>query len=224
MTDAGSNAGADAGSETQADLRDTPVQRPVSSVQTRFDGLIWSVRTEHVQLGPDETVVRDMIDHPGAVGVLALDGQERVLLVQQYRHPVASLLWEAPAGLLDIDGEHPLEAAKRELYEEAGLRASRWDVLVDYFNSPGASSEAFRCYLARDVTVVEDAERHVGTGEERDMPVAWIPLDDAVGRVLAGRLHNPTAVAGILAAAAARARGWADLRPADAPWPERFPT
>lgn len=216
MTDSASAAG--------QDLRDTPVHRTVSSVETRFEGLIWSVRTEHVQLGPDETVVRDVIDHPGAVGILAMDDQDRVLLVRQYRHAVRSMLWEAPAGLLDLEGEHPLEAAKRELHEEAGLRASRWDVLVDFFNSPGASSEAFRCYLARDVTAVEDVERHVGTGEERDMPSAWVPLDDAVALVLAGRLHNPTAVAGILAAAAARARGWADLRPADAPWPERFAT
>jgi ADP-ribose pyrophosphatase len=211
------------GPAADTDLRDTPVHRTVSSVETRFDGLIWSVRTDHVQLGPDETVVRDVIDHPGAVGILALDGQERVLLVQQYRHPVRSLLWEAPAGLLDLDDEPALEAAKRELHEEAGLRAARWDVLVDFFNSPGASSEAFRCYLARDLTAVQDAERHVGTGEERDMPSVWVPLDDAVGLVLAGHLHNPTAVAGILAAAAVRARGWADLRPADAPWPERFP-
>jgi ADP-ribose pyrophosphatase len=206
-----------------SDLRDTPVHRTVSSAETHFRGLIWTVRTEHVQLGPDETVVRDVIDHPGAVGILVLDDRERVLLIQQYRHPVGSLLWEAPAGLLDVDGEHALEAAKRELYEEAGLRAARWDVLVDYFNSPGASSEAFRCYLARDVTAVEETERHAGTGEERDMPSVWVPLDEAVGLVLAGNLHNPTAVAGILAAAAARARGWRDLRPGDAPWPERFP-
>ena len=205
------------------ELHDTPVQRTVFSAETRFRGLIWTVRTEHVQLGPDETVVRDVIDHPGAVGVLVLDAQERVLLIQQYRHPVGSLLWEAPAGLLDVAEEPPLAAAQRELYEEAGLRAARWDVLVDYFNSPGASSEAFRCYLARDVTPVEAADRHVGTGEERDMPSVWVPLEEAVGLVLAGRLHNPTAVSGILAAAAARARGWTDLRPADAPWPERFP-
>ena len=206
-----------------SDVRDTPVHRTVSSSEVKFRGLIWTVRSEHVQLGPDETVVRDVIEHPGAVGVLVLDDDERVLLVQQYRHAVGSLLWEAPAGLLDLDGEPPLEAAKRELYEEAGLRATRWDVLVDYFNTPGASSEAFRCYLARDLTAVEDADRHAGTGEERDMPTVWVPLDEAVGLVLAGRLHNPTAVSGILAAAAARARGWADLRPGDAPWPERFP-
>jgi ADP-ribose pyrophosphatase len=195
--------------------------RAVTRSVTRFSGRVWSVRTDAVDLGDGVTVERDLIEHPGAVGVIALDADERVLLVRQYRHPVRSLLWEAPAGLLDVSGEDPLAAAQRELYEEGHVRAEDWRVLVDFFNSPGGSDEAFRCYLARGLRPVEDHERHAGEDEERDMPVAWLPLDDAVDEVLAGQLHNPTTVSGVLAAHAARARGWRGLRALDAPWPER---
>lgn len=195
-------------------------QRDVVASELRFSGLVWSVRTDTVDLGDGQTVVRDLIDHPGAVGILALDDEERVLLVRQYRHPVGATLWEPPAGLMDVAGEDPLLTAQRELYEEAHLQARDWRVLLDFFNSPGGNSEVFRCYLARGLSPVE-GDRHAGDGEERDMPYAWVPLDQAVDSVLDGRLHNPTAVNGILAAAAARRRGFDSLRPADASWPER---
>ena len=195
------------------------VRKVVDSVRV-FEGRVWSVRTDTVDLGDGQTVVRDLIEHPGAVGVIALDEQDRVLLVRQYRHPVRSMLWEPPAGLMDVDGEDPLLTAQRELFEEAHLQATDWRVLVDYFNSPGGTSEVFRCYLARGVRVY-DGDRHAGSGEERDMPYAWVPLDEAVAMVLDGRLHNPTAVSGVLATSAALAKGFDTLRPADAPWPER---
>ncbi|MDQ1679311.1 MAG: 8-oxo-dGDP phosphatase, partial [Frankiaceae bacterium] len=131
------------------------------------------------------------------------------------------LLWEPPAGLLDVPGERADLTAGRELFEEAGYRAGRWDVLVDIYTTPGMCDEALRLFLARDLTAVADSERYAGEHEEADMPLSWVPLDDAVALVLDGRLHNPTAVAGILAVAAARSRGFAGLRPVDAPWPER---
>jgi ADP-ribose pyrophosphatase len=164
--------------------------------------------------------VRDYVRHPGAVGVLALDVDERVLLVHQYRHPVGMTLWELPAGLLDVDGEPPQDAVQRELAEEADLRASEWHTLIDWVLSPGGTSEAFRCYLARGVTPVPEAERHTREGEEHEMPSAWFPLDEVRDAVLAGRLHNPSLVVGVLTACAARDAGWSTLRPADAPWPE----
>ncbi len=142
--------------------------------------------------------------------------------MRQYRHAVGQQLWEPPAGLLDEPGEHPLEAARRELYEEAHHRASRWEVLVDAFTSPGMTDEAVRIYLARDVTPA-DEPRYEGEAEESDMPVAWVPLDRAVAAVLAGRLHNPLAVMGLLAAEHARRSGYAGLRPGDAPWPQMSP-
>jgi ADP-ribose pyrophosphatase len=143
-----------------------------------------------------------------------------VLLVHQYRHPVGMTLWELPAGLLDVDDEPPLLAAQRELAEETDLRAGRWDTLIDWVLSPGGTSEAFRCYLARDVSEVPQDDRHNREGEEQDMPSAWFALDEVRDAVLIGRLHNPSLVVGVLTACAARDAGWSTLRPADAPWPE----
>ena len=192
----------------------------LSSVE-RFRGRVITVVSDEVVMPDGQSAVRDIVRHPGAVGVVALDADDRVLLVQQYRHAARRLLWEPPAGLLDVPDERADLTAARELHEEAGYRAARWDVLADYYTTPGMCDEVLRLFLARDLTRVEDHERYVGAHEEADMPLAWVPLDEAVGLVLSGRLHNPTAVVGILAAAAARATGWASLRSIDVPWPER---
>jgi ADP-ribose pyrophosphatase len=202
------------------ELRDSIGTRPVMASELAFSGRVWDVVSDQVDLGAAGVVTRDYVRHPGAVGVLALDDTERVLLVHQYRHPVGMTLWELPAGLLDVDDEPPLLAAQRELAEETDLRAGRWDTLIDWVLSPGGTSEAFRCYLARDVSDVPQADRHSRQGEEQDMPSAWFALDEVRDAVLAGRLHNPSLVVGVLTACAARDAGWSTLRPADAPWPE----
>lgn len=196
------------------DLRDVPGERPVLESRALHRGMVWDVVRETVDLGESGTVTRELLRHPGAVSVIALDEDDRVLLLRQYRHPVAAELWEPPAGLLDMPGEPPLEAARRELAEEADLVAGSWWLLAEYLSSPGGSDEALRVYLARDLAEVPDADRHDRQAEERDMEATWVPLDDAVTAVLAGRLRNPSAVVGILAAATARSRGWNDLRPA----------
>jgi 8-oxo-dGTP pyrophosphatase MutT (NUDIX family) len=204
-------------------IGDEQTELVVRSSSTVHHGMVWDVRRDEVELGDGQTVTREVVSHTGAVGVIALDDQDRVLLLRQYRHPVRSYLWEAPAGLLDVPGEDPLAAVGRELAEEADLTADEWHVLVDFYNSPGGSTEAFRCYLARGLHAVPEGDRHEREGEERAMVPAWVDLDEARDLVLAGRLHNPTTVCGVLAAAAARDRGWDTLRPADAPWPERSP-
>lgn len=181
----------------------------------RYDGSIWDVRTDRVRLPGGAVVERDVVHHPGAVGILALDRDDRVLLIRQYRQPVGGYLFELPAGLRDVAEEHPLATAQRELAEEAGLMAARWDVLVDFYNSPGGSTEAFRCFLARELSDIDGGRPRTGEAEEHHLPQAWVPLVDAVDMVLEGRLHNPTSVAGVLAAAAARDRGWTTLRAAD---------
>lgn len=202
-------------------LVDQWAPRPVLESQLVHHGMVWDLLTETVDLGEAGVVRREIVRHPGAVAVLALDEHDRVALVRQYRHPVGYELWELPAGLLDVDGEAPLTAAARELAEEADLRAERWHVLVDWFNSPGGSSETIRVYLARGLSEVPDGQRHVRQHEEADMALAWRDLDAVRDGVLAGRLHNPATVAGVLAACAAREQGWSPLRPADAPWPEQ---
>jgi 8-oxo-dGTP pyrophosphatase MutT (NUDIX family) len=203
-----------------APLRLTDVLAPVPVLDSRVihHGMIWDLASDDVDLGGGVVVRREYVRHPGAVAVVALDDDERVLLLHQYRHPVRSLLWEPPAGLLDVAGEDLVEAARRELAEEADLRAEEWAVLVDYYTSPGGSDEPIRIFLARGLSDVPDHELFEREDEERDMPAAWVPLDEAVEAVLGGRVHNPSAVVGILAAAQARSRGWATLRPLDAPW------
>lgn len=195
----------------------------VARSETVFQGMVWDVRRDTVDLGDGQTVTRELIAHTGAVGVIALSATDEVLLLRQYRHPVSSYLWEPPAGLLDVAGEDALACAQRELFEEADLRAGEWHVLLDFYNTPGGSTESFRCYLARDLHEVPRSDRHVRQDEERGMATVWVPLDEARDLVLAGLLHNPAAVSGILAACAARTSGWDTLRPADAPWPERSP-
>ncbi|SIN79632.1 NUDIX domain-containing protein [Agromyces cerinus] len=197
-------------------LADERVEVPVVSSERVFEGRVWDVRRDAFEFG-GETIVREYMDHTGAVGVLALDDHDRVLLIKQYRHPVRSRDWEIPAGLLDIDGEPPLAAAKRELAEEADLEASDWAVLSDFATSPGGSDELIRVYLARGLTAT--AEAFAREGEEADMETRWVPLDECVDAVLDRRIRNAPLAIAVLAAAAARARDWSSLGAADAPWP-----
>jgi len=201
-------------------LQDAIGPKQVRSSSTVFSGRVWDVVTEDVDLGAAGTVTREFIRHPGAVGVLALDDEGRVPLVYQYRHPVGMSLWELPAGLLDVVGEPPAQAAARELAEEADLVAATWHTLLDWLQSPGGTSEAFRLFLAQDLSPVPQDERHTRDGEELAMPTRWFALDEVREAVLAGRLHSPSLVIGVLTACIARENGWTMLRPADAPWPE----
>ena len=200
-------------------LADETDPQPVVGQEVVYRGLVWDVRRDAVDLGEAGVVRRDLIDHPGAVAVIAMDEDERIALVQQYRHPIGLREWEVPAGLLDIGGEPPHVCAARELAEEADLVAGEWSMLIDYATSPGYTSEAIRIYLARDLSPVPEGERHARDGEELGMPLRFVSLDEAYDAVVAGRLHNPHTVIGIFAAYAARSRGWATLRPADVPWP-----
>jgi 8-oxo-dGDP phosphatase len=178
-----------------------------------------SVRTDLVASSDGSTFHRDVVVHPGAVGIIALDGDERMLLVSQYRHPVGRRLLEPPAGLLDVAGEPAQLAAARELAEEGQVRADDWRILVDPLTSPGMTDEAIRIYLARGLHAIPIAERHIGRHEEADMAVCWARLDDVVSHILAGALHNPILVMGALACwVAATSPGWDRLRPAYAEW------
>lgn len=200
-------------------LSDRSVKREVSNRQVQHAGAKWSLVTDQVHLADDELVTRDVVVHPGAVGVLALDDDDNVILIRQYRHPMAAELWEIPAGLLDTDGEDPWDTARRELFEEAHLLADEWHLLIDLFSSPGMSSEIVRIYLARGLHDVPEGDRHIQTEEERDMPVRKVPLDLACDWAVQGRLHNAMAVAGLLAAERARTTDWVSLREPATDWP-----
>jgi 8-oxo-dGDP phosphatase len=180
---------------------------------------VFTVVTDVVRMPDGNVAERDYLRHVGAVGVVALDDQHRVVLIRQYRHPLGRELWELPAGLIDVAGEPLVDAAARELAEEADLRASRWDLLVDVHPSPGVSNERIRIFLARDLTPVPDNERHERTHEEAGLAVRRFLLDDAVVLALGGGITNASAVAGVLAAAEAERRGWSTLRSVDEPLP-----
>jgi ADP-ribose pyrophosphatase len=190
---------------------------PVVASTPIYHGRILSVRKDDVRMSDGAVAVREVVEHPGAVAILALDADGRVVLVHQYRHPVRTFLYELPAGLLDMPGEAPLAAARRELFEETGLVAADWSVLLDIYTSPGMSDEVIRIYLARGIS--ESADRFQPEAEEITMTVVRLPLDDAVSRVQSGQITNAAAVAGICAAALARDAQWRPVRPTDAPWP-----
>lgn len=202
-------------------LRDTPQEWQIHSTRTPFAGAKTGVTTDEVVMPDGRVARRDYQTHPGSVAVVAVDEDDRVLVINQYRHPVRHKLWEIPAGLLDMTGENPLSAARRELYEEAHVTAGDWRVLVDLYSSPGGSDEAVRVYLARDLAAAE-RERYERTGEEADMELVRVPLSRLVEAVLAGDLHNSAMMAGVLAyQTVLLGPGVESLRPAQAPWPAR---
>ncbi|MER6789045.1 NUDIX hydrolase [Streptomyces sp. NPDC000658] len=202
-------------------IKDTPQAWEIRATQTPFVGNKTSVRTDEVVMPDGSVVRRDYQVHPGSVAVLALDDEDRVLLIKQYRHPVRHKLWEIPAGLLDVPGENPLHAAQRELYEEAHVKAEDWRVLTDVYTTPGGCDESVRIFLARGLSEAE-GQRFAVEDEEADMEHARVPVADLVRAVLAGDVHNNCLVVGVLSLAAARAgEGVEALRPAEAPWPAR---
>ncbi|QUW19518.1 NUDIX hydrolase [Agrococcus sp. Marseille-Q4369] len=195
-------------------LEDALGRQPVLESEQLFSGRIWDVERQEFELG-GERIVREVIVHPGAVAVVALNELGEVMLVHQYRHPAGGTLWELPAGLLDVEGEDPLAAARRELAEETDLEAASWRTLVDLSPSGGGSTEIIRVYLATDVR--ELPEQHARVHEEAAMERRWVPLEEVVEAALAMRLHNATLLSAVLALHAMRARG-AEPHAADAPF------
>lgn len=185
--------------------------------ETIYVGKIFALRADEVRMPGGDAARREVVEHYGAVAILALDDDDNIVMVYQYRHPVGRRLWELPAGLLDLGGEPPYVTAARELKEEAGLSAQNWRVLVDLVSTPGFSDEGVRVYLATGLSEVGRPDAH---DEEADLVVRWFPLDEAVRMVLSGEIVNTIAVGGILAARVARGRFGA-LRPVDAEWVDR---
>ncbi len=185
------------GTEYVGPLADESLDPAIVSSDLAFHGRVWDIRRDVFDYNGHE-ITRDYVDHPGAVAILAVDDRERVLLIQQYRHPVRLREWELPAGLRDIAGEDPLVAAQRELGEEVDLVASQWSELLTFNTSPGGSNETIIIYLARGLVATETAfDRHE---EEADIVVRWVPLADAVAGVLAGDLRNSILAIAVLAA------------------------
>ncbi|MBC3185613.1 NUDIX hydrolase [Corynebacterium sp. zg-331] len=180
----------------------------ITDSRVLLDAAIIAVRRDAVTMPGGRSAHREIVEHFGAVAVVAHDG-ERLALVRQYRHPLGRRLWELPAGLLDIAGEDAVDAARRELMEEAGLSARRWEMLLDVATSPGVSDEVTRVYLA---TGLAPTPRPEPRDEEADMELAWVTLAQAKEMILRGEIVNAVAVAGIFAAAEGM------TRPVDTPF------
>jgi len=196
----------------------TPHAFPVSDSDTLYVGRILALRRDQVVMPGGRTAVREVIEHPGAVAIVALDDDGSVVMIDQYRHPVGRRMRELPAGLLDMAGEDPCVTAQRELVEEAGCTARDWSVLVDVVPSAGFSDEAVRVFLARGLCEVG---RPAGQDdEEADLAVVRLPLAEAMRQVLAGEIVNAATVSGLLAVHAVLT-GVAQPRPVEAPWPDR---
>ena len=188
-----------------------------ASSETLYTGKIFALRSDRVRMPGGTIAVREVVEHYGAVAIVALDESNNIPMVYQYRHTFRRRLWELPAGLLDVAGEPPHLTAARELKEEVGLEARIWRVLVDLNTAPGFSDESVRVYLATELSEVDRPEAH---NEEADMTMRWIPIVEAVRLVLGGEVLNSIAVAGILAAYTVIS-GFAQPRPVDSPWLDR---
>ncbi|MFB7252152.1 NUDIX domain-containing protein [Microbacterium sp. NPDC056234] len=178
-------------------LRDEAFEPEVLQSDLVYKGWVWDVRSDRVAYGGGE-IIREYVAHTGAVAVVAIDDDGRVLLIQQYRHPIRHRDWELPAGLLDVDGEEPLLAAQRELAEEADLVAANWEELVSVWTTPGGNDEMIHVFLATGVSSATQA--HAREDEEADIRVEWVALSHAVDAVLEGRMHNGILSIGVLAA------------------------
>jgi 8-oxo-dGDP phosphatase len=192
-----------------------PDSWPVDASEEQFSNWLIAVRNDKVQLPDGQHADRTVVTHIGAVAVLALDSHDQVLMIRQYRHPVARELWEIPAGLRDVKGEALVDTARRELLEETGYAAREWQVLIDSYASPGITSERIRIFLARDLAAAESSYQR--QGEEKFLRTAWVPLTEAMRAALAGKLHNGSTIQGVLAGYIAATEGFSGLRPADAP-------
>jgi len=191
---------------------------PVRETRRIYRGRVMALRADQVEMPGGRLATREIIEHPGAVAIAALDEHDRLAVIDQYRHAVRRRLRELPAGLLDVAGEDPAATAARELAEEAGLAATEWSVLLDLAPSPGFSDESVRVYLATGLSAVPRPD--LGDDEEADLEVGWQPLAEAVREVLAGEIVNAVSAAAVLAVHAVRS-GVAEPRPLDAPWPDR---
>jgi len=187
----------------------------VLSSETVYEGRVITLRRDTVAMPGGGSSVREVVHHPGAVAVVAIDDDDRVVMLRQYRHPVGTRLRELPAGLRDADGEPPLATARRELAEEAQLSAERWSLLTTTYSTPGFCDEMVLVYLAEGLRPAERPDGFTVEHEEADMTVERVPLADAVQLVFDGEIRNAIAVIGLLAAMQVRAAA-PRLRPVDA--------
>lgn len=173
----------------------------VESSGIAYDGVLSRVRVDAVRFPDGSVADREVVEHPGAVAMVAVDDDAWVVLVRQYRHAVGGMVLEVPAGKLDVDGEGLEAAARRELIEEVGLDATDWRVLTTFHNSAGWTDERTRVYLATGLRPCEAPDGYLAMHEEAELQIVRLPLAEAVAMVARGELTDAKTVIGILLAA-----------------------
>ena len=190
-------------------LADRPASWPVSATRDLHrDDWVVALREDIVRRPghPDDRLRRFVVEHPGAVMVLAVDDDERVLCLRQYRHPGGHEFVEIPAGLRDEDGEHPLETARRELREEAELQATDWRLLLSTLPSAGLTEEVHEIYLARGLSDADRGDFEL-VGEEAEMVAMWVPMAELLDAVIDGRVRQGPLAQAVLVYDVLRRRG-----------------
>jgi ADP-ribose pyrophosphatase len=187
------------GSLAPSGIGDQPHRWPVAESTPRWGSPFLSVRTDTIVDVAGGRHERAVVEHRGAVGILALDEDDRTLLVEQYRHPLGRRMLEIPAGVLDVAGESTQSAAERELAEEGDIVAAQWAELFTLAATPGYSTERWVVWRASQLSAVPAAERTERLAEEADLIQWWMPFDDAVRAIFDGRIGDALTVAAILA-------------------------
>jgi 8-oxo-dGTP pyrophosphatase MutT (NUDIX family) len=165
-------------------------------IKNVFTGRVIQVNVERVKLPNGTTAELEIIRHPGGAAVVALDTDNRICLLRQFRHAAAGWVWELPAGKID-NREPPLETARRELEEEAGMAASSWQTLGDYLSSPGVFTEVVHLFLAMELTPLPPRPE-----EHEVFEVHWLPFRDVLQMARSGELRDGKSLVGVFRAAA----------------------
>ena len=161
-----------------------------------FTGRVIEVNVERVELPNGSVAELEIIRHPGGAAVVALDTDDRICLLRQFRHAVGGWIWELPAGKID-NREPPLETARRELEEEAGMAAASWRPLGDYLSSPGVFTEVVHLFLATQLTPLPARPE-----EHEVIEVHWLPFTDVLRMADSGELRDGKSLVGVYRAAA----------------------
>ena len=164
----------------------------IENIRRVFTGRVLKLNLEQVRLPNGQVAELEIAHHPGGAAVVAVDAEGRVCLLRQFRHAAGGWLTELPAGKLD-GGEPPLECARRELAEEAGVSARQWEKLGEFFSSPGVLTEVIHLFLAQDLEPADASPE-----DHEVLEATWVPLQDAIDLAASGRLQDAKSVIGLL--------------------------
>jgi 8-oxo-dGTP pyrophosphatase MutT (NUDIX family) len=167
----------------------------MAEIKHVFAGRVIEVNVERVPLPNGTTAELEIVRHPGGAAVVAIDADQRVCLLRQFRHAAGGWIWELPAGKID-NREPPLDTARRELEEEAGMAAAAWQPLGDYLSSPGVFTEVVHLFLATELTPLPQRPE-----EHEVFEVHWLPFSDVLQMARSGELRDGKSLVGVYRAA-----------------------